>query len=542
MKNFRQRFHQLSVTIQLILIIFLLIIPFNLLSLSFAFASQTAYLEQASDSAQHTLNLYLNLLDERIYSSDWFFADDLDTNIRALNLRSHEAGTDYMVDAVIYWQELYDHVKNYMEADAYFYYLENEDYVNAAVNPDIIIPGSSLKAYIRENAVDNRQAGWFVDEIDGEYWLIHISDMSGFYYGSMISLNVIIDEITENLGMDGSQVLLDIGGDISAGNGQLLVSGSASGADVTLCVLLDRQKLLGHMPRMQQAGIILVIAYLLCVPILILIIHRLLINPMKSLDHAMDELQSGNLDYRMTGRGSSREMDTLNRRYNSMAENLKNLKIQVYEQELEKLDVEATNLRLQVNPHFILNSLNIIFSFAKSGKTMEIRQFTRYLSEYLRFSLWHTEGSISLREELKCVENYMQIQKMRFPGSFTYMENIEEDVYDVQVPSLLVLNFVENTIKYGLIMGSEIEILVLARAEEGTLVLSVCDSGCGMDSATLEVLQNGEILEKENKKHIGIWNCRRRLAVKYDGRAHLNITSTEGEGTQVFIRLPIEEG
>lgn len=534
-------FYKLSVTTQIFFIVFCLILPINIISLGFAALTQSAYLQQSKDSAWHTGRLYMNTLDERINSADVFFAGEVDKNPKLLKLRDHKEGNDYAADATMYWQDLSNRVKSFMEADAYFFYLNNENYADVAVKTDLSECRTPLKTYIRENAVEKQQRRWFVDEVDGEKWLIHIFNVHDFYYGAMIHLGLLEDEIAENLSVEKCRVSIDSQPALAPEEGFVSVDVSGERSEAAVHIWMDRKEIMGKLPMVQQIGMIMVVIYILCIPVLLLIIRRIFIRPMNALDHAMDELETGNPDYRMPESAGNRETSALNRKYNSMADNLKNLRIQVYEKELEKRDIEATNLRLQVNPHFILNCLNIIFSMAKSEKLPEIKQFTKYLSGYLRFSLWHTHGAVCLKEELHCVENYLQIQKMRFPGAFTYIENVEEGLDHVRLPSLLILNFIENTIKYALTLGNEIEIIVIARKEENFLVLSICDTGCGMDADTLAVLRSGEILNNESGKHIGIWNCRRRLALKYGEKAYMNITSSPGGGTQVFIRLPLEE-
>lgn len=539
MRKLLYYFYKLSVTTQIFVIIICLILPINILSLAFASHTQSAYLQQSIDSAYHTGKLYINALDERIDAADVFMARDVDKNKYIFEIRN--GAKNYKTAANLYWQQLNDRTSSYMEADAYFFYKGSLDYVDVAIKNDLKGSRRQIKDYLRQNAAPEHQMRWFMDTIDGEKWLIHISNIQDYYYGSMICLGMIEDIITENLSMTEASVTIDTKQHQSAESGQVLVEVPASRATVTAHMVLDRKEILGSLPMVQQIGIIIVFIYILCIPALLLVIRRIFIRPMNALDHAMDQLENGNPDYRMPEQGGNRETSSLNRKYNSMADNIKNLKIQVYEKELERRDIEATNLRLQVNPHFILNCLNIIFSMAKSEKLPEIKQFTKYLSGYLRFSLWHTHGAVRLSEELTCVENYLQIQKMRFPGAFTYIANVQEGLDNARLPSLLILNFIENSIKYALKMGSEIEIIVIARREEDSLVLSICDTGCGMDDETLAVLCSGEILTNDSGKHIGIWNCRRRLALKYGDKAYMHMTSSVGGGTQVFIRLPMEE-
>ena len=84
------------------------------------------------------------------------------------------------------------------------------------------------------------------------------------------------------------------------------------------------------------------------------------------------------------------------------------------------------------------------------------------------------------------------------------------------------------------------EIIVIACVMEKRLRISVCDTGNGMEPELLKQLQKGEIVENETGKHIGLWNCRRRLELMYGENCTFHITSQPGEGTQVFIEIPME--
>ena len=137
------------------------------------------------------------------------------------------------------------------------------------------------------------------------------------------------------------------------------------------------------------------------------------------------------------------------------------------------------------------------------------------------------------------VTNFMEIQKMRFPDSFTSVYDVDEEAQNVEIPCLLIENFVENSIKYGLVLGKTIEILINIHVRGEHLDISICDTGNGMDEEKAAALQRGEAVTDERGKHIGIWNCLHRLRLYYGDDAEFRITSRTGEGTQVWISLPL---
>ena len=150
-----------------------------------------------------------------------------------------------------------------------------------------------------------------------------------------------------------------------------------------------------------------------------------------------------------------------------------------------------------------------------------------------------TDTFVPLKKEMAFVESYINIQKIRFPGAFTSVHTIQPECEDAMVPPLLIENFVENAMKYALIPGQVIEVLINIREEEGRLLISVCDTGRGIREEILESIQRDEAyVDRMGQKHIGIWNCRRRMEVFYDESATMNITSKVGEGTQIWLNLP----
>lgn len=118
---------------------------------------------------------------------------------------------------------------------------------------------------------------------------------------------------------------------------------------------------------------------------------------------------------------------------------------------------QLDNLRLQVNPHMLLNSFNMIYSLAQSRNFQCIQEYSLLLVEYFRYALKETDHFVTLDREMDFVENYISIQKIRFPGAFTSVHNIQEECMQALVPPLLIENFVENAMKYALIPGKTVE-------------------------------------------------------------------------------------
>ena len=268
------------------------------------------------------------------------------------------------------------------------------------------------------------------------------------------------------------------------------------------------------------------------------LLDKRVILPLYRLDLGMKEIEKENLTFRIesTDRNETTDFQYIYQAFNRMAE-----EVQLSREKDKKMyQAELDNLRLQVNPHMLLNSFNMIYSLAQTKNYEYIQRYSLLLVDYFRYVLRENSSLVILKKEMDFVVNYVEIQKIRFPNTFSFVYRVDEDVMTAYVPPLLIQNFVENSMKYGLIPGKNIEILINIRKKEDRMLISVTDTGRGMTEDVLKKVNNGEIyLDKMGKKHIGIWNCRRRMEVFYGADTKFNIVSKPEEGTQVWIEIPL---
>lgn len=294
---------------------------------------------------------------------------------------------------------------------------------------------------------------------------------------------------------------------------------------------------------MKDLQLMIVVLYILCavsfiaIPLLCLFVMRWVTTPVKKLCLAMEDVESGNLEYQIKGETGSYQMDYLYYSFNHMVDELHHMVKDSYIKEIEKLQTDSINIRLQVNQHMLLNFLNTIYSLSCAGKSEQVNEFTLLLMNYFQYVLRQDIALVTIQEEMQFVQEYLKLQKIRFPNSFYCVYSVEEGAEKILIPQLLIENFVENAIKYGLILGKEIEILINVRTEDDKLILSVCDTGNGMSTERAQRLERGEIVEDQNGKHIGIWNCKRRLKYYYGDKHKLTISSSPNQGTQIWIEM-----
>jgi two-component system, LytTR family, sensor kinase len=209
----------------------------------------------------------------------------------------------------------------------------------------------------------------------------------------------------------------------------------------------------------------------------------------------------------------------------------KNARIEHRLQEQEKLLLAAKieALANQINPHFLFNTLTSISSLIRTQPDTARMLITK-LSGLLRRLMRSTDHFVTLREELASVDEYLDIEVVRFGPQLTVEKHIAPQTLDVIVPSMLLQPLVENSIKHGLarkVGGGRITITT--HATDGHTRIEVRDDGLGMTEERLEhALGDG----------IGLSNVNERLRTIYGPPCHLTLTSVPGEGTCVSVDIP----
>jgi len=215
------------------------------------------------------------------------------------------------------------------------------------------------------------------------------------------------------------------------------------------------------------------------------------------------------------------------------------VRIQIKLEEQGRLLMEARMeaLQNQINPHFLFNTLNSVSSLVRFDPD-RARELIIKLANILRRLLSSSDAYVPLREELEFIDNYLDIEVVRFGrDKLRVVKELDAASLDLMVPSMLLQPLVENSIKHGL--ASKIEggsIYMRSRISESHLIIEVEDDGVGMGAANLLERPTGL-----GGTGIGMANVAERLKVLYGDTAHMTIDSHDGKGTLVRLRLPILE-
>jgi two-component system LytT family sensor kinase len=187
-------------------------------------------------------------------------------------------------------------------------------------------------------------------------------------------------------------------------------------------------------------------------------------------------------------------------------------------------------LRMQLNPHFLFNSLNAITVLVRDQNTRDASQMLELLSEILRQVLQSGKRQqVTLDEELRFIEKYLAIEQVRFSDRLSVRWTIEPAIRDVLVPEFILQPLVENAVRHGLAKRSEAGLIEInGRAADGKVLLSVRDDGPGFHPTS--------------NTGVGHANTRVRLETLYGKAGQLQVLNLEGGGTLATVRFPLRRG
>lgn len=238
--------------------------------------------------------------------------------------------------------------------------------------------------------------------------------------------------------------------------------------------------------------------------------------------------------------GLIQNFNIMTARMNSLINNVYKLEIQKKNLEMEQVRAELNFLQSQMNPHFLFNTLNaMLVVSAKNGYT-QVTDIIKNLSRLLRRLLSWKEDLVTLGEEIRFTEMYLQIEKFRFRDKFDYRFEIEPEALQFKIPKMTIQPLVENACKHGIQTAEGLGIITLKVSLSDTLLrVSVSDNGRGIEAARLRDIILSVRNENNSGNSIGIRNVYRRLELYYDDLVRFDIASHSNEGTEVSFEIPL---
>ena len=536
---------------RILIFLIALVLPVNLLSIAALQYNNNLLLERNNTQVQERLTDLLNNMNQRMDNAlriQYYFASSDADCIRLLN--QTEDNYTYRSARTKFYARLKSMTQVTNGANVYFYFIPNVDFFLYSPLRSMIQTGQQLL-----ESANTDQEGWQFAALEDKDVLVHFTKMprTGCIYGCWIELEDLQKDVLQTLDdPNASAWLSDRYGntiswhgtaDVTETNTSRFVHIDVNVKTLSIHAAISRNAILQNLNTYRLFSYGLAILCLCLLPLLYLLLRRLTVLPLKELNKAHREVRQGNEDYRITSKPATDEYAEAYSSFNKMADSLKDYRISVYEKELEKQDMELMNLQLQIRPHFLLNTFNLIYNLSKIGKKEAVQEIILYLSDYFRYMFRNENAMERFSHELKLIQEYISMASFRYSGRVYAEYEIDPEIAYLRVPPLLIHNFVENAVKYGIRETGELHILLRAEYNQGTVTFQISNDGGVMDQEMLERNQkilSGQLTPEKKNAHLGLYNSYRRLKYFYGEEASVTLES-EGNAMTVFtIRFPYQ--
>lgn len=536
-----------SVASKIILIFLCALVPVNVLLIYSTQSYMAALRFQMINSGRNVMELAMLRLDNQMDTMELYLYTQSTEDSDFIRV-SMDEGDDFFLVSL---HSVYRDFSNNLAVNSIsgFYYLmaEESQQTVVAFSNDQSENRETVQAFLAQREESFGPSVWKLVEIGERQYLFRECVEESVRYGSAIDVSGFLEQINANVRFDDSAVALLGWDELPQGfdlrqmtleqNGTLYVYARSDNAPVVVELQVDQDTIYYSLPIVNRVAFVFSFACLLLVPFLYILFHRMILRPLGVLDRAFRAIESGQADYRITQKLSSREFSHMAHSFNAMAQQITHLKIESYERELEKSKILMRNIQLQVRPHFMLNLFHLIYSMAQIQNYKGIQEMTLYLSKYFR-KLFSKGDVHTLAEECELVSGYFKVLYTQYPDCFGFTQELDESVKEVKIPTFLLHSIMENVGKYAVSVGNYIDITLRSYPQGGMAVLEVVDDGPGIPPDILEQIQRQVPVEKKDGRHIGIWNARKRLKLLCGEEAELLVESRFSEGTKYTVLLP----
>ncbi len=546
------------------LTVLVLVLAVTVVSCLFSFFNMQ---QQMVESNINSLRISASQLDALLSQIDHAFLEYWNSNESYSFLKNYSEDTPKEVsliheaDAITWIQNL---ANSHMEVQGGFAYYKNMDLFLMRG-----ISNFSVNKYIRDRLSWEQDCynHWELVEIEGALYLMNLKNYNDFYGGVWIPAGKLEERLSlTTMGYLGTVYLADNANHNTLGNEEMnglleneerrvtkLQAGNndfynytvpAESDGIVLGILIPRETMFSMIPLADK--IIFLVAFLsvFLVPVTVMWLKKKIANPMRDIDFAMKLIGEGNMDYRipLSEKRYYDEFDRLIMAFNRMMEDLNELEFKLYKTKIKEQRTELKYISQQIRPHFMLNALNIIYTYEENEFPL-VKKMVLYLTGYFRYIVNLKVDFVEVEKELRHVENYLNIQKERYQDRFEFFVEWEIQTERLLIPPLIIQTFVENCIKYAIKHEGTVFIYALASIEKDRLKLMVADTGPGFSRQALEqIRQFIKTREIREELGVGIQNAIERLDILYEGQVEVTVRNALSGGAVVELYLPMLPG
>lgn len=307
--------------------------------------------------------------------------------------------------------------------------------------------------------------------------------------------------------------------------------------NLTICGTVDNHKALGKMYDIKNISFICT-GITLCILVGIFFLVRQMTKPLYLLTEKMSNVRNGNFDEYIEVSGAE-EVKELSSTYNYMIKDINSYVDELVKVQKEKRKAEIHALQMQINPHYLFNTLSSIkWLIWQGSKDKSINAIDAFIN-MIRNTISKTDEFVTIEQEVENLKNYVLINNIRYGDRIKVEYFIMPDCYEYLIPKLILQPFIENSFFHAFPSEEEGEIQVFIKEyDTDNIKIEIYDNGIGIDKEKLDEVKE----KKENKNRhfsgIGINNVDSRIKLIYGSNYGIDIKSKLNKGTTITIVIP----
>lgn len=546
-------------------LIFIMVLAFGFLNQR----TERLMYEKINSTNSNLLDFYSGLIEQEFESVELFFVSQrlqqnlyLDVENSSDRLDNYRAA--YKIRRIfedsVYAGAVFDYICLYSPGSGT--YVDHNYHVEKGQE-------ESIAGFMRSGMTDMTLGidQWDAVEIDDAFYIYYLIRVHESYIGGIVNTTFLLNQLQERPqeGFDFLLILdrhgqpLEAWGDLDTADvealiktrsGELTWNGEACMATCVplndgafyLAGLMNKAGLAGQLRENKSVVFAVAMIAIIIAAAAIGILWKSLIDPLSKVIYGMKQLRQGRFEYRLEETDTG-EFGEITKTFNEMSGEIGALKIQIYEEQLEKQRVELMFLQNQQNPHFLINCLNSLRTLELQHQQERFLDMIVRLGNYMRASLC-CKSQVTLETELKNLDDFVQLHKVRYNEQFHVSVDVADMFWQISVPSMILQCFVENAIKHQMHRVSPLKIRIegdLQDDDEDCFLLRIRDNGSGFDDEVLSLLNNHCQVVRDGRSCVGIYNVICRMRILYGGKGDICFFNGKNGGACIEIKIPMEE-
>lgn len=544
-----------SITVYILAVILALLLPVVILAGYINHQFMQEGIRRVGQTHTQLLESYMAQIDRELDMAETYMNGLIFNNGTTAGLHDRDTASFYY-SANLINDDISKTLLHYQYISGFFLYVPESHlrYIHTAGSD--LSGQSELRDYLCDtfSQAAETDSDWHFAEVGGVRYLVQGYCGAGITGGAFLNLDKLPDQrdhASNGVTFCSGEQLQEAAG--TQPRGSTLISAASSKSGLHLYEVLGEEDTLAELPFLQRYILLVTVFVALTLPLVFLALRQLIIQPLQRLSAVMRDLENGDLDVRIRENEHGREFQQIDHTFNSMTAQIKDLKIAVYEEQLEtqKAQLETQkaqlqNLSYQLRPHFMVNSLTMAHNMITAGDLAGAQQLMSFSIRYLRYMLTQEGDFVPLQDELDHIQNYMGIQQLRYAGKLRCEVQADPFLKGIQVPSMILQNFVENSVKYSVSPDGDKLTVV-------QLIVSYCERD-GVPSASIIVRDNGagypdwllQALERRDpealRDRVGLRNTLQRIQMLYGDQAVCRFYNDAGAVYQLIIPLGEDDG